>query len=105
MESDVPFKNLVTPFVTGLLWHKLTYHCLDTIVQRYDYHGFPVVNGEDLLGFVAREKLAIMIGEVFVDSRNYKLTLGTTASRRTTINVGNYRMYILSKLCRRHGHD
>jgi CBS domain-containing protein len=36
--------------------------CSDTIVKTYDYYGFPVVDGEKLLGFITRDKLRLALG-------------------------------------------
>lgn len=35
----------------------------DNFLKKYDFHGFPVVRRQDLLGYVTRDKLKLAIGE------------------------------------------
>lgn len=47
--------------------------CLDVLVKAYNYYGFPVVDGEKLLGFVTRDKLRIALGTCGTMSISYSM--------------------------------
>lgn len=60
------------------------------------------MNGEDLLGFVARDKLVTTICKLVADLYNSKLT--HVDSRRAIVSVCNYRMFFSGQLRHRDGH-
>lgn len=37
----------------------------DNLVKKYKYHGFPVLRGAELVGYVTRDKLMLSIEELF----------------------------------------
>ncbi|KIJ55127.1 hypothetical protein M422DRAFT_199235 [Sphaerobolus stellatus SS14] len=64
-----PVEKLVTVRSIGL-----TIEDLDTLVKTYDYYGFPVVDGETLVGFVTRDKLLMAISPFAIELGNLNAT-------------------------------
>ncbi|KAF8587856.1 hypothetical protein K439DRAFT_1645720 [Ramaria rubella] len=60
-----PSKRLIT--VNGV---RTLLRDLDALVQAHHYYGFPVVDGEKLLGFVTREKLRITLAPLLSERIN-----------------------------------
>ncbi|KAI0352159.1 hypothetical protein OH77DRAFT_1428938 [Trametes cingulata] len=55
---------------------------LEELVKRHTYHGFPVLHGDQLLGFVLRDKLRVCIGTLLAeDSANDRRCTFLPASR------------------------
>ncbi|KAJ7173729.1 Cl-channel protein [Mycena filopes] len=40
---------------------------LDTMLKHHDFHGFPVLHGQDFLGFVTRDKLRLAIAPLLLE--------------------------------------
>ncbi|KAF7977593.1 hypothetical protein HWV62_3192 [Athelia sp. TMB] len=49
----------------GHLQLMLGHACQDNLVKKFDYHGFPVVRGAELVGYVTRDKLMMTIEGLF----------------------------------------
>jgi CBS domain-containing protein len=56
----VSVSTVATP---GFVPDELTYACEDDLVNSYDFHGFPVVRQQKLVGYITRAKLKMAIGE------------------------------------------